>query len=310
MQTWLILVLVSQFILAIVSLVDKFILTSNKVPKPVVFAFFVGIVSVFSNVIFFLGYLPLPFGLEFPTFKNIVAPDLTLIGHTLLSGYSFLLALIFSYGAYKKADASDVVPVVGSVNAIFTLILSYLVFSQTLTPNFAIGFILLVIGTIFVSHLRFKWVVLSHTILSGLFFAVHYVSTKIMFVDYGFDNTFFWSRVGMCVTALTFLLIPGFSKNLKSKTSKKQKAKDGIWVIGNVTLGGIAGILLAKAIELGDVSIIQALNGLQFVFLTFLSLLFGKITPHEFGENNSTRDVAQKIISLLIIVSGFAMLFL
>lgn len=170
MATWLILVLVSQFILAIVSLVDKFILSSNKVPNPLSFAFFVGLVSVLSNVIFFLGYLPIPFGnFSLPTLANINFPSEELIIHSIISGYAFLMALYFSYKAYKKADASDVVPVVGSVNAIFTLIFSFFLISQVLSQNFFIGFLLLVIGTAFVSHYRFKWKIAGFALMSGFF---------------------------------------------------------------------------------------------------------------------------------------------
>ncbi len=48
----------------------------------------------------------------------------------------------------------------------------------------------------------------------------------------------------------------------------KRTTKSGsAWVIGKTILAGIAGLLVLKAIELGDVSLVQALGGLQFAFL-------------------------------------------
>jgi len=75
-------------------------------------------------------------------------------------------------------------------------------------------------------------------------------------------------------------------------------------------LGGIAGIALLKATELGSVTIVQALNGLQFAFLILLSIFFGKITPLSFGENNTMKDVLQKTVSVSLIIIGFYFLFI
>jgi uncharacterized membrane protein len=78
----------------------------------------------------------------------------------------------------------------------------------------------------------------------------------------------------------------------------------------NKILAGIAGILLIKAIEVGEVSLVQALGGLQFVFLFLIAIVLGPITPIDFGENVKRKDVYTKLIAISVIVIGFILLFI
>jgi len=310
MPSWILIVFVAQFINAIVAIFDKHIITSEKVSKPIVYAFFVSFLSFISISVFLLPFLPFDFGkIVLPNINNVTLPTFNLITFSILSGFAFFIAILTSYKAFKKADASDVVPVVGSVTAIFTFIISFLFLSEVLTPNFIYGFIFLVLGMIILSHYRFTLKVFILTFLSGLFFAIYFSLMKYLFNEYAFDQSFFWTRIGMLISVLIILLLPKYNKEILHG-AKKTKIHGGFWIIGNNILGGIAGIALLKAVELGSVTIVQALNGLQFVFLILISVLFGKITPVTFGENNSIIDIVQKIISVSLIVCGFYLLFI
>jgi uncharacterized membrane protein len=82
-------------------------------------------------------------------------------------------------------------------------------------------------------------------------------------------------------------------------------------VLGNKALAGLAGLLIFKAVELGDVSLVQALAGLQFVFLTLFAILVGHKEPLCcVGEHCEVRARIQKLISMSIIVTGFVLLFI
>jgi hypothetical protein len=78
------------------------------------------------------------------------------------------------------------------------------------------------------------------------------------------------------LATLSVLLIPHYRKIIFHGT-KQSKVQHGLWILGNNILGGIAGIALLKATELGSVTIVQALNGLQFAFLIILYLLLEKL---------------------------------
>lgn len=310
MPTWILIVVVAQFLNAIVSIIDKHIVTSEKVSKPITYAFYVGILSSLSILI----YLPSLFGVNFgnynlPQISNVVWPNLTLIIVVVLAGYAFFLALVCLYHAFKKADASDVIPIVGSSNAVFTFLISFIFIGEILTRNFILGFIFLVLGTAILSHFRFTFKVLGYSLLSGIFYAIYYSLMKVMFNEFAFDQVFFWSRLAILFAALTILLIPYYKKIIFQGT-KNSKVKHGLWILGNNILGGLAGIALLKATELGSVTIVQALNGLQFAFLIILSILFGRMTPTTFGENNKFSDMVQKIFSVSLIIIGFYLLFI
>lgn len=308
MPTWILIVITAHFLNAIVSIVDKHIVTAGKVSKPIVYAFYVGILSTLSILIFSFNILPLKIeGL--PHINNVYFPDIKLSTFSILSGYLFLVALVSLYSAFKKSDASDVVPVVGSSNAIFTFIISFIFLGEVLTKNFLIGFIFLVVGTVILSHFRFSYKVLGFSLLSGIFYAGYYSLMKVMFNDYAFDQAFFWSRIGLLFASVSLLIVPYYKKIIFQGT-KQSKVKHGLWILGNNILGGIAGISLLKATELGSVTIVQALNGLQFAFLIIISVIFGKITPVSFGENNNISDIVQKILSVSLIIIGFYLLFI
>jgi hypothetical protein len=74
-------------------------------------------------------------------------------------------------------------------------------------------------------------------------------------------------------------------------------------------LAGLASIIVLKAIELGDVSMVQALGGIQYLILLGFSACCGRITHREWGENVNTRDVLQKTFSVVLIVLGLFVLF-
>lgn len=309
MPIWILIVVVAQFLNALVALIDKHIVTAEKVSKPVVYAFYVGILSTLSILVFSLNIIPFINIQGLPNIYNVGFPSPKLIIFSLLVGYAFLLALISLYSAFKKADASDVVPVVGSTNAIFTFLISFAFIGEVLTRNFLVGFIFLVLGTVVLSRFRFTAEVIKFTLLSGVLYAIYYSLMKVVFNDFAFDQAFFWSRIGVLIASLSLLLLPHYRKMIFHGT-RQTKVRHGVWIIGNNILGGIAGIALLKATELGSVTIVQALNGLQFAFLVIISVLFGKITPETFGENNSFKDIVQKIIAISFIILGFYLLFI
>jgi drug/metabolite transporter (DMT)-like permease len=309
MPVWILIVIVAQFLNAVVAIIDKHIVTDEKVPQPISYAFYVGILSTLSLVIFFFSFIPLDFGsISFPHIKQVALPSLKLTLLSLLAGYTFITALFFLYTSFKRADASDVVPVVGSTNAVITFIISFIFIGEVLTDNFVLGFTFLIMSMVILSHFRFTGKILACAILSGFFSAIYFVSMKIMFNDFAFDQAFFWSRIGILLAALTILLIPFFRRGIFSGF-KKGNAKNIFWVIGNSVLGGIAGIALLKATELGSVSVVQVMGGLQFTFLVIFSILFGRVTPTTFGENNNINDIIQKVVSVSFIVIGFYLLF-
>jgi len=310
MELWLWLVVVGQLLLAGVALIDKYVVTSDTVVlRPFTYTFWISILSSGSILIYFFSWIPIPIdGLAIPSFANIQAPTLGVFALAITAGYAFFTALLSMFTALKTADASDVVPVVGAMNAVFTFLLSYFFLGTTLAHNFLTGFILLVIGTILVSTLRLSWHNILSVIHAGLMFGVHYVCIKALFIETNFDTAFFWSRLSIVMIALSMLLIPYYYEKVMVRT-RAAKSRDGAFLLGNKILGGLASIILLKAIEFGDVSLVQALGGLQYLVLLGFAACCGRKIAKDWGENVTTRDVVQKAVAIPLIVLGFFFLF-
>ncbi len=304
----IILVIIAQFFNAVVALVDKYIISTKKVPHPSYYAFFVSMLSALSVFVFFFGFISVPFPeLSIPSFYNVSIPTLYVTVSSILSGAVFFFALWTLFTAFRHADASDVIPVVGSVSALTAIPLGYYILGTSMSKDFYIGVFLLVLGALLLSHYRFKKKVFIVTVTSGVFFAIYYILLKDLFSITNFDNAFFWSRMGIVFAAIVIFL-PRWAhcRECYVRTSNKSN-----WIIiGNKILAGISGFLLLKAIDLSNVAIVQALGGLQFVFLFAFSLTIGHLLPREVGENVVGRNKIQKTLAISLLVIGFLLLFL
>jgi drug/metabolite transporter (DMT)-like permease len=312
---WIAYAVAAQFINAIVSLVDKFLVTSRTVANPFVYALYVCGLSAFSIIAFALGHVSL-FGLEsiFPHLGGVDwTPSFELIATSLASGITLFLALYFLFDVLRSNDASDVMPVVGALAAVTTLALETSM--GTRFSSYALfGVGLIVIGTLLVSRFRFKPRARMISVLAGVTFGFHAVTLSALF-DGGvsFDSAFLWSRVAIAAVALAAYLgvmLPYHKASGTKKPSKKQHAKGFAWVIANKALAGVAGILLLRAIQEGSVTIVQALGGLQYVFLFALGVAFGSRTPDSYGENDTRDALLHKGVATIFIALGFAFLFL
>ncbi len=311
MAAWIILAIAAQFLYAIVALLDKYIVTSkNVLPQPFVYAFYVCALSGASIAVYLLSGVPVPLeGVSFPSVRGVEFPTLEVVALSMLTAYTFFYALVSLFTALQKADASDVVPVVGAVSAVGSYLLSYLFLGVQLAPNFLIGVLLLAIGTALVSRFRFTWQVALSSLHAGIFFALHYVVIKGLFNVTTFDNGFFWSRVGFVVFALSLLLIPAYVDKIFTQT-KETGTRAGALVLINKVIAGFASITILKATELGEVSVVQALGGLQYVFIFLFSLALGPYGPSICSEGRcSTREIIHKAIFIAIITLGFFVLF-
>jgi uncharacterized membrane protein len=111
-------------------------------------------------------------------------------------------------------------------------------------------------------------------------------------------------------TLASFLLFfPQVRKAFQSQKKEKHIKSTGVLLIGNKLIAGIAGILIIKALQIGEVSLVQALGGLQFVFLFVLAVIFGPFTRIDFGENINRKDLYHKLVAISIIFVGFVLLF-
>ena len=300
----------AQFINAVVAVLDKYIVTDEKaLPRPFVYAFYSCIFTGFWAVIYFIGLIPGLQQLGVPHFSNVSLPSLEVVGMSLLAAYTFFLALVSLYEGLKYADASDVMPVIGAVSAMSTFGLAYFFLGSALTPNFVWGIVLLASGTFLVSQVRFTKQIVLRTVHSGIFFALHFIAMKGLFLETNFDNGFFWSRIAFVLFALSLLLVPVYLEKIISQT-KQTSSKTGWIVVGTKLIAGVAAFMLLKATDWGDVAVVQALDGLKFVFILAIGLFCAPFLPKSARESDrSTKTILRKLTYVIVIAAGFFILF-
>jgi uncharacterized membrane protein len=310
-MSWILLATLGQFFNAIVAVVDKYLVTDkNALPRPFVYAFYSCLITGSWLLVFVAGSIPGFSSVGFPTFSNVVAPSLAVVGMSFLAAYTFFMALVSLYNALQMADASDVMPVIGAVSALSSFGMTYLFLDHTLTTNFIWGTLLLIAGTFLVSQVQFTRKIILYTIHGGLFFALHNIAMKGLFLETSFDDGFFWSRVAFFLFALSLLLVPSYYEKIVGQT-KKPTARTGFIVLGAKVLAGVAAFLLLKATDWGEVSVVQALDGLKFVFILLISFIVGRFIPITAGENNfDFRTLVRKAAYVTVIAVGFVILFL
>ncbi len=295
MILWIALAALAQLISAGIVLVDKYVLVSHAhLGRPAVYAFYISILSGFVLVL-------VPFGV-------ISIPSFNVLALSMLASVTFILSVLFLYTALKRGNASDAIPIVGAVSAVVAAHLAYVFLDQDLPRAFIPAFILLVIGTVLISHFKFTGKSLGLVVASGIFFGASAILIKLIFLETSFIDGFFWSRMTNVVGALFLLAIPA---NRRAIFHGYRTSSHGMkWlVVSNKTLGGVAAFLTLLAIHLGSVTIVNAMAGLQFVFLLsfayfsarwFPSVFKGEVHPHQFPH---------QVYGILCVVAGIAALF-
>ncbi len=310
-MSWLFLATIGQFIGAVVVFLDKYIVSDGKVlPRPFVYAFYSCLLTGFWVVIYLFGYIPGFASLGVPTFAGIEKPTIQVLGMSFLAGYTFFMAIVSFYDALKRAEAVNVMPVVGAVSALTTMAMSYFFLETTLSPNFIWGIAILIIGTLLVSQAMPEKYTMMVVVHSGFFFGFHYITMKGLFMETSFVEGFFWSRIGLVLFALSLLMVPTYYKKITERTKEATK-RTGVLVLFAKILAGISAFLLLLATDKGDVTVVQALDGLKFVFILFITVIFSSLLPDNVAKTETRpKEVMQQVLYVILVVVGFFILFL
>lgn len=293
---WLYLALIAQFLNAAVILLDRFLVKSKTIQRPAVYAFYVGMLSGVVVILWPLGF--------------VRPPTLEVVWLSVVIAAAYILSILFLYKSLKLGEASDVAPVTGAVSAIATFVFSIVFLNSGLPTNFFIGFVLLVVGTALMSHLRLGGKAASYAIISGVMFGLSSVFVKIIFTKTDFLDGFFWSRMANVAGALMLLVWPANFRAIRDSIFKSSRSTKSL-ILANKALAGFAFLLILLAIKLGEVSLVSAMSGMQFVFVLLFAVIFTKRIPKFFSETVHLHDVLwHKFVSTMLIVIGFFLLFL
>jgi len=252
------------------------------------------------------GVAVLSLGAVFLVPFGVYRPDLNNFLLMILSGATFFVGLMFLYKSIKESDVSVAATQVGTTGAIFTYIFSIIILKDTLSPANSLAFLFLVLG-IFLLGKTEKHIFVS-SILAGVLFGISYVLLKLSFNVSGFVNGLFWTRMGFVGSALFSLAFRHVRREV-SLIFRSSSGRSKLIFVSNKLLAGAGFIVLYFAINIGNVSLVNGLLGIQFL-MTFVLVLFLSNKIPSIREKMDRMTLAHKLSGISSVLIGFLILFI
>lgn len=301
-MSWILISIISYFLIALEVILDKFLLTSKRVSHPAVYAFYSGALSLGTLAIF------APFGLHKTGLQQAV--------FSIISGLIFTYGILSLFFAIRRSAASQVIPVVGATVPMITYFLSIFFLEEKLELSQIYGVVILIFGGLLISFdLPLKinkkkfFSGFYFSVLSGILIGISLTWFKYLFGHDNFTNVFVWTRMGLFSGAMSLLLFPSWRKVISTsfsglKKDKKENSKTGIVFVANKMLGGSGSVMLNYAISLGSVTIVNALVSAEYIFILLFGIIFSLRFPSIFQEKGDFLDIFQKVFAIIIITAG------
>ena len=111
----------------------------------------------------------------------------------------------------------------------------------------------------------------------------------------------------MLLLPLYLLTIRRF-RGVIRKTIQELSVKEGAVFIGNQCLGAVGFFLLNYAISLASVTLVNALQGVQYAFILLFVVLAAKWNPKLLKERITPMIITEKIFAIILIGEGLVLL--
>lgn len=298
-MSWLLVALAGYLFNAVAAIFDKFLL-SDRIKAPAAYAFYVSMFSLFALGFILTGKFQ---------WWNVPAA-----GIAILSGLVFLYALVAFYAAVKRHEVSRVAPLVGTATSLTVFVSALLSGEAGDGMLVVLSLVLLIGGGLLISFdlplRRGEHIPLLPVLAAGIGMGLSLLTLKEGYDASNFVTGLVWSRIGMFLGGLSLLFVPGFREDIfghtgESAAAPKRAAGTAVYFVINKTCAGVGTFLVAYAISIGSVSFVQALSGMQYVFLLAIAFPLSFRHPDIYGEKLLFWDWFQKIAAIGIIGLGF-----
>ncbi len=297
---WILVITLAYFCFALASLGDRIILSGHSRPNS--YTFFVGILS--AAVILLIPFV------------GISVPQGILWLWIILAALFNILGIYTMFSALNVFDVSKIIPTIGALQPIFVVIFSFLILGEDAMESRQIfAFIILLLGSVLISiekNYRVTRRSLKLSFFAALFFSLEMIFAKIVYLDLAFWDGFIWMKIFGLVFVMSFLFNKTFRRDIFKVDQKLDKKNSIIFFLGQ-GFGGLANILQGWAISLVPLAylgIMNAMKGLQYVFLFIFALIISAAFPKLLNEKTSKTIIIQRIIAIILIIIGLLVLFL
>lgn len=300
MISWLFIIILSYLFFGLFSLGDKLLLSGPVSPK--VYTFYVGLLNGLAVVLIVFSPLTLPTPQQFIWI--------------ILNAVVFILGLYVMFLALEKFEVSRVMPTIGALQPIFIFFAAWAFFGlQPINAKDFLAFVALLAGTVVIAkeeHVIMRGSYAALTLVASLFFSLDYVIAKIVFSELSFLQGLIWVRIWVCLFVLVFLFSKSFRAEISAQRQKTTK-NNALLFFATQSSGALATFLQSFAIFLapvGYLAIMNALRGIQYVFLFGVTLTFSVVFPRILKEEVSKKIITQKSLAITLIIVGLAILVL
>lgn len=300
-MSWLVAAIFGHLLNAVAFIVDKTLL-STAFKRSGTYAAVIGLLS--STILILL-----------PLVNPNQTPEVWFA--IMIFGSVFIIAMWAFFEALARAETSRVVPIVGSLVPIFTLIDSAIFVNERLAPRILIGLAFLLAATVLLTRggekrRRLDLVTLGLCISAAFLFAASSVSGKYAFGHTAFMDAFVLSRAFSIVIALAIpFFIPAVREEIRSlikpKPGQGPGPKHAALMFFGQACGAVGFVGVQYAISLGSATVVNALQAVQYAAIVLVAWFGGTKLVASLKEERSQKAILLKVVAIALVGIGLVL---
>lgn len=293
---WILFAVLANLFWGLVNVGDKYVIV-NKISDPIVYMVWLTLYNVFL-----LGILP---------FVDFSVPPTGLLAWLALAAALFFGGSLLYARAVAREDITRLNVWWGLI-PVFTLLLSWILLEERLSDGQLFAFVLLIAGLVSASlHVsgrlfrvsRALWLIVGACLL----YAGYAVILRFVTQSVSPATAFLWISFFSTIFALLLFLQKKFRTVFFAPENKLHLAlAGGLFLIA--LFDNIAMVFNIWAYSLGPAALVAATGGFQAIFVFILVIFITLKNPRLLREELDRRNLTLKIIALILMVAGIAVL--
>jgi drug/metabolite transporter (DMT)-like permease len=258
----------------------------------------------------FLGVVALPVIWAFE--PKVMALSTLAIGVMTFSGILYMGAMLFYLRAIQSEEASVVAPLF-QASTLFTFLLGLILLHELPRWPQLLGVVLIIGGAVGLSldkHLHlssFKPRLVLLMLAATFAVALSGVVFKFFAIHDEFWSTTFWTFVGEGLFGAAILAVPRYRRQFVTLFRRNPGAVIGVNAANElINLGGGLGVRYASL--LAPVALVSAVSATTTFFVFLFGILLTLFFPKFGREDLSARNVIQKAVGGVLIMTGVVMI--
>lgn len=246
--------------------------------------------------------------------KFQVQISLVALAYIFMAAIVYMLAAYLYFKALEHNDASIII-VMYQLIPVFSYILSWILFKETLAINQIIGGLILMLSAIIISfdfsksEKKCKSIVLVMMLGASFFSSLYFIFFDYAMRNADYNMVVFWYQVALLFIGLIYLLIRPYREEFFSMISKNGKKFVTINLVNEV-INAVANLMVNFANLLIPLALVNLLNGFQGAFVFIIGAIGIAVYPEVFSEELNKKVVIQKIFCILLGIVGFYIMFM